>query len=156
MVERHFRLPWDDYFMKISQLVAERSTCIRRRVGAVIVRDKHILATGYNGAPKGLPHCIESGCLREVLGIPSGERVEICRGIHAEQNALIQAARFGISVQGGIVYSTTQSCVTCSKLIINAGIVKIVYQEPYADKLGEELLLKAGVILERYDPKQGN
>ncbi|MBN2379771.1 cytidine/deoxycytidylate deaminase family protein [candidate division WOR-3 bacterium] len=131
--------------MKIATLVAERSTCIRRKVGAVIVRDKHILATGYNGAPKGLPHCTEIGCLREQLGIPSGERVEICRGIHAEQNALVQAARFGIPLENGVCYSTVEPCVTCSKMLINAGIVKIVYLEAYADKLGAKMLKQAGV-----------
>lgn len=135
--------------MRIAQLVAERSTCIRRKVGAVIVRDKHILTTGYNGAPKGLAHCTEAGCLREELGIPSGERVEICRGIHAEQNALVQAARFGISLQGGTLYSSTQPCVTCAKLLINAGIVEIIYLEGYADKLGTRMLAEAGVVLEQ-------
>lgn len=143
------RIPWDHYFMKIAQLVAERSTCVRRKVGAVIVRDKHILTTGYNGAPKELPHCTQIGCLREELGIPSGERVEICRGIHAEQNALVQAARFGISLEGGTLYSSTQPCVTCAKLLINAGIVKILYLEGYADKLGKEMLSEAGVELEQ-------
>ncbi|TET21312.1 MAG: cytidine deaminase [Candidatus Stahlbacteria bacterium] len=143
------RIPWDAYFMRIAQLVAERSTCIRRKVGAVIVRDKHILTTGYNGAPKGLAHCTDVGCLREELGIPSGERVEICRGIHAEQNALVQAARFGISLEGGTLYSSTQPCVTCAKLLINAGIVKILYLEGYADKLGKEMLSEAGVELEQ-------
>ncbi|MBD3286300.1 cytidine deaminase [candidate division WOR-3 bacterium] len=146
------RLPWDEYFMRIAVLVAERSTCIRRKVGAVIVRDKHILATGYNGAPKGLPHCTEIGCLREKMGIPSGERVEICRGIHAEQNALVQAARFGISLEGGICYSTVQPCVTCTKLLINAGICRVFYIESYADKLGEEMLRQAGVELKRMKP----
>jgi dCMP deaminase len=145
----HKRLPWDSYFMKIAELVSERSTCLRRRVGAVVVRDKHILATGYNGAPKGLSHCLEVGCLREELGIPSGERVEICRGIHAEQNALVQASRFGIALEGGTVYTNTQPCVTCSKLLINSGIVRIVYLEPYADKLGEEMLQQSGVDFER-------
>lgn len=145
----HKRLPWDSYFMKIAELVSERSTCLRRKVGAVIVRDRHILATGYNGAPKGLSHCLEVGCLREELGIPSGERVEICRGIHAEQNALVQAARFGIGLEGRTLYCNTQPCVTCSKLLINAGIVRIVFLEPYADKLGEEMLSRSGVDFER-------
>jgi len=143
------RIPWDHYFMRIAQLVARRSTCIRRKVGAVIVRDKHILTTGYNGAPKGLPHCTEIGCLREKLGIPSGERVEICRGVHAEQNALVQAARFGISLEGGVLYCTTQPCVTCAKLLINAGIERIIYLEGYADKLGNQMLAEAGVELEK-------
>ena len=140
--------------MQIARLVSQRSTCIRRKVGAVIVRDKHILTTGYNGAPKGLPHCTEVGCLREELGIPSGERVEICRGIHAEQNALIQAARFGISLEGGMLYCTTQPCVTCSKLLINAGITKILYVEAYADKLGEGMLQEAGVELIQLAPQE--
>lgn len=144
----HIRLPWDEYFMNIARLVAERSTCLRRKVGAVIVRDKHILATGYNGAPKGLTHCLDVGCLRKELEIPSGERVEICRGIHAEQNALVQAARFGIALEGGTLYCNIQPCVTCSKLLINAGIKRIVYFEPYADKLGEGMLKGAGVSLE--------
>lgn len=148
------RIPWDSYFMQIAQLVAQRSTCIRRKVGAVIVRDKHILTTGYNGAPKGLAHCTDIGCLREELGIPSGERVEICRGIHAEQNALVQAARFGISLQGGVLYCTTQPCVTCAKLLINAGIKKIIYLEGYADKLGNEMLAEAGVVLEQLKPQE--
>ncbi len=148
------RLTWNAYFMQIASLVAQRSTCIRRKVGAVIVRDKHILTTGYNGAPKGLPHCTDIGCLREQLGIPSGERVEICRGIHAEQNALVQAARFGVSLEGGVLYCTTQPCVTCSKLLINAGISKIFYLEAYADKMGEEMLATAGVELLQYSPKE--
>jgi len=143
------RIPWDHYFMRIARLVARRSTCIRRKVGAVIVRDKHILTTGYNGAPKGLAHCTEIGCLREELGIPSGERVEICRGIHAEQNALVQAARFGISLEGGVLYCTTQPCVTCAKLLINAGIERIIYLEGYADKLGNRMLIESGVELEK-------
>lgn len=143
------RIPWDHYFMRIARLVARRSTCIRRKVGAVIVRDKHILTTGYNGAPKGLAHCTEIGCLREELGIPSGERVEICRGIHAEQNALVQAARFGISLEGGVLYCTTQPCVTCAKLLINAGIERIIYLEGYADKLGNRMLIESGVVLEQ-------
>jgi dCMP deaminase len=148
------RLSWNSYFMEIARLVGQRSTCIRRKVGAVIVRDKHILATGYNGAPKGLAHCTQVGCLREELGIPSGERVEICRGIHAEQNALVQAARFGISLEGGTCYCTLQPCVTCSKLLINAGIKKIYYIEGYADKLGGEMLAQAGVDLIQIDPAQ--
>jgi dCMP deaminase len=148
------RITWNSYFMKIAQLVAQRSTCIRRKVGAVIVREKHILATGYNGAPKGLAHCTDVGCLREELGIPSGERVEICRGIHAEQNALVQAARFGISLQGGILYCTTQPCVTCAKLLINAGISKVFYLEGYADKLGDQMLAEAGLVLQQLEPQE--
>jgi len=146
------RLPWDEYFMQIAVLVAERSTCIRKKVGAVIIRDKHILATGYNGAPKGLPHCSEVGCLREKLGIPSGERVEMCRGIHAEQNALVQAARFGISLEGGVCYTTLQPCVTCTKLLVNSGISKVIFKEGYADKLGEEIMHQTDVEIVKLDP----
>ncbi|MFZ5753234.1 MAG: deoxycytidylate deaminase [Bacillota bacterium] len=141
------RPSWDDYFMEITQVVASRSTCLRRRVGAVIVKDKHILASGYNGAPSGLVHCSEIGCLREKLGIPSGERHELCRGLHAEQNAIIQSAVHGVSVAGGTLYSTTQPCVLCSKMLINAQIKRIVFQGPYPDELSLALLKEAGVEL---------
>jgi len=141
---------WDEYFMEVAQVVAKRSTCLRRSVGAVVVKDKRILATGYNGAPTGLPHCAEVGCLREKLGIPSGERTEICRGLHAEQNALVQAARYGISLEGSTIYCTTEPCVTCSKMLINAGIRRVVYKEPYADQLGREMLAAAGVRSEQF------
>ncbi len=141
------RPSWDDYFMEITQVVASRSTCLRRRVGAVIVKDKHILASGYNGAPSGLVHCSEIGCLREKLGIPSGERHELCRGLHAEQNAIIQSAVHGVSVAGGTLYSTTQPCVLCSKMLINAQIKRIVFQGPYPDELSLSLLKEAGIEL---------
>ena len=114
--------------MSIAQLVAERSTCLRRHVGAVLVKDKRILATGYNGAPSGVAHCIEIGCLREKLNIPAGERHEICRGIHAEQNAIIQAATFGADISDGLIYSTHQPCFICTKMLINAHISKIIFQ----------------------------
>lgn len=142
---------WDEYFMEVAQVVAKRSTCLRRSVGAVIVKDKRILATGYNGAPTGLPHCIEVGCLRAQLGIPSGERHEICRGLHAEQNALIQAAKYGISVEGSTIYCTTEPCSLCAKMLINAGIKRIVYAEPYPDELSAQLLSQAGIIVERFN-----
>ncbi|MDI9645902.1 MAG: cytidine/deoxycytidylate deaminase family protein [Archaeoglobales archaeon] len=135
----------DEYFMEIAKVVASRSTCIRQKVGAVIVKDKRILATGYNGAPSNLPHCDEVGCLREKLKVPSGERQELCRGVHAEQNAVIQAAKFGISVEGATLYSTHCPCITCAKIIINSGIKKVVYGKDYADKNGIELLKDAGV-----------
>ena len=141
------RPSWDEYFMEITHLVAKRSTCLRRHVGAVIVRDKRILATGYNGAPRGLPHCAETGCLREKLGIPSGQKQELCRGLHAEQNAIIQAALSGVSIANSQIYSTTQPCITCAKMIINAGITRVVFEEPYPDPLGEEMLKEAGVEL---------
>jgi len=138
----------DEYFMEIASVVAKRSTCLRQHVGAVIVKDKRILATGYNGAPSGLPHCDEVGCLRDKMAVPSGERQELCRGAHAEQNAIIQAAKFGISVDGGTLYSTHCPCITCAKIIINAGIKRVVYGKEYADKRGLELLREAGIEVE--------
>lgn len=136
--------------MQVAEVVARRSTCLRRNIGAVIVKDKRILATGYNGAPTGLAHCTEVGCLREKLGIPSGERHEICRGLHAEQNALIQAAKYGIAVEGSTIYSTTEPCSLCAKMLINAGINRIVYRDPYPDDLSRLLLSEAGVAVERF------
>ena len=139
------RLSWDDYFIDITRLVAKRSTCLRRQVGAVIVRDKRILATGYNGAPRGLPHCSETGCLRQEMDVPSGQKQELCRGLHAEQNAIIQAALFGVSIENSQLYSLTQPCVVCAKMIINAGIKRVVFEEEYPDPLGEQMLEEAGV-----------
>ena len=129
------RIDWKSYFMKMAQLAAERSTCIRRQVGAVAVRDNHVLATGYNGAPKGQTHCIDQGCLREELNIPSGERHEICRGVHAEQNIICQAALHGVSLEGAIIYCTTQPCSICARLIVNSGIQKVIYLEGYPDEM---------------------
>lgn len=144
--ETEFTRPsWDEYFMKITHLVSQRSTCLRRRVGAVIVKDKRIISTGYNGAPKGLRHCLELGCLREQMEIPSGERHELCRGAHAEQNAIIQAAGSGTSMDGATMYCTNSPCSTCTKMIINAGIKKLVLGAEYPDKLGEELIREAGI-----------
>ena len=134
------RPDWDSYFMEIAQVVSKRSTCLRRSVGAVLVKDKQILATGYNGTPKGLPHCEDVGCLREQLHVPSGQNHELCRGIHAEQNAVIQAAVHGSSTDGATIYCTHQPCVVCTKILINAGIKRIVYANPYPDKLAEELI----------------
>ena len=139
------RLSWDDYFMEITRLVAKRTTCLRRQVGAVIVRDKRILATGYNGAPRGLPHCEETGCLREKLGIPSGQKQELCRGLHAEQNAIIQAALSGVSIADSQLYSTLHPCIVCAKMIINAGIKRVIYEDSYPDSLSKEMLSQAGV-----------
>ena len=141
------RPSWNAYFMEITGLVAQRSTCLRRKVGAVLVKDKRILATGYNGAPSGLPHCLDVGCMREENNIPSGQRHELCRGLHAEQNVIIQAARHGIPIQGATLYCTTRPCVICAKMIINAGILRIFYESGYADNLSEEMLAEADVEL---------
>ena len=149
------RPSWDEYFMRITQEVAQRSTCLRRQVGAILVKDKHILATGYNGAPTGLPHCEEVGCLRERLGIPSGERAELCRGLHAEQNAIIQAAVHGVQIRGSTLYSTTQPCILCAKMLINAGVVRIVYQGPYPDELARQMMDEAGLEIVRWEQGTG-
>ena len=145
------RPSWDEYFMDIARQVATRSTCLRRHVGAVIVRDKRILCTGYNGAPRGLAHCDVVGCLREKLGIPSGQRQEICRGLHAEQNAIIQAALHGVSVEGGTIYITHQPCITCAKMVINAGIVRVVCASAYPDDHSRNILAEAEVLLEVWE-----
>lgn len=143
---RQYRRPsWQEYFMEITELVAKRSTCRRRAVGAIIVKDKRILSTGYNGAPAGVRHCIDIGCLREQLGVASGERHELCRGIHAEQNAIIQAAMHGVSIAGGTLFCTNLPCAICAKMIINAGIRTIYYKEGYADPMSKELLEEAMV-----------
>jgi dCMP deaminase len=136
--------------MDITRLVARRSTCLRRHVGALIIKDKKILATGYNGAPTGVRHCTETGCLREKLGVPSGERAELCRGLHAEQNAIIQAAFHGVSIEGAMLYSTTMPCSVCMKMIINAGIQEIVYEEGYPDSLAEALIQETRISMRRY------
>jgi dCMP deaminase len=140
---------WDDYFLDIVGLVAKRATCRRRCVGAALVRDRRILSTGYNGAPSGLKHCLEIGCLREQNRIPSGERHELCRGLHAEQNAIIQAALHGVSVKGATLYCTNHPCIICAKMIINAGIVRIVVGGEYRDRLAEEMLAEAGIEVNR-------
>jgi len=139
------RPSWDEYFIEMASLVSKRSTCLRRYVGAVLVKDKRILATGYNGAPSGLKHCFEVGCLRKKLNIPSGERHELCRALHAEQNALIQASLHGISVKGSTLYATCQPCVICAKMLINAGIKEIVILEGYPDKMAMEFLKAAKI-----------
>ena len=139
------RLPWPEYFMRIAHLVAERATCTRRKVGAVAVKDKRILATGYNGPPSDTAHCAEVGCIREKMGIPSGERHELCRGLHAEQNVIIQGALHGISLHGAEIYCTTQPCLICTKMLINTGITAIYYSESYPDELSEKMLAEAGV-----------
>jgi dCMP deaminase len=147
------RPSWDEYFMDIVHLISRRSTCLRRKVGAVIVKDNRILATGYNGVPSGIAHCDKSGgCLREKLNVPSGERHELCRGLHAEQNAIIQAAFHGSSIQHSTLYSTTMPCIVCTKMIINSGIVRILFDEPYNDPLASEMLLASNILVERFAP----
>ncbi|PKL50340.1 MAG: cytidine deaminase [Candidatus Riflebacteria bacterium HGW-Riflebacteria-2] len=147
------RPDWDTYFLRIAQLVAQRSTCLRRQVGAVIVRDNRLLATGYNGAPNNVAHCFQlpGGCLREARKIPSGERQELCRGLHAEQNAILQAAAFGVSLKGGDCYCTHQPCITCAKMLINAGIKRVVFLGDYPDELSLEMLKEAKITIERLE-----
>jgi len=153
-MKRKKRPSWDKYFMQITELVATRSTCLRRSVGAVIVKNKRILTTGYNGPPEGLKHCDElGGCLRDKLKIPSGERMELSRAVHAEQNAIIQAAKLGISIDGGEMYITTHPCFICAKMIINAGIKRIVYKEGYPDKFAREILKEAGIKVVKFKDK---
>ena len=146
------RPSWNEYFMSITQMVAKRSTCLRRQVGAVLVKEKRILATGYNGAPAGLRHCEELGCLRQDTSVPSGMRHELCRGLHAEQNAIIQAAFHGIAIVDSTLYCTNKPCVICSKMLINAGIKSIYYQEGYDDPLADEMLKEAGIEIMRFAP----
>lgn len=146
-IPKHVRPSWDEYFLQMAELAAKRATCLRRSVGAVLVRDKRILATGYNGAPSGLKHCFETGCLREQLKVPSGERHELCRGLHAEQNALIQASVHGVSVKGSALYSTTQPCIICAKMLINAGISEIVILGGYPDRMATQFLKEAKIKL---------
>ena len=140
------RPDWNEYFMEMAVLTARRSTCLRRQVGAVIVKDRHIVATGYNGAPRGLKHCAErGGCIRESMNVPSGERHELCMALHAEQNAIIQAATLGQSIEDATIYITHQPCVICAKMIINAGIRKIIVKEGYPDQLSVDILAEAGL-----------
>lgn len=141
------RPSWHEYFMGISTLVASRATCTRRKVGAVLVKEKRILCSGYNGAPAKVPHCKETGCLRARLNVPSGEKHELCRGVHAEQNAIIQAAYHGIQVRGAILYCTNQPCSICAKMIVNAGIKSVYYLEGYDDALTLDMFEQAGVTL---------
>ena len=139
------RPDWNQYFMEMAELAAKRSTCLRRKVGAVLVKDKRILSTGYNGAPKNLPHCEETGCLREQKDVPSGQRHEICRGVHAEQNLIAQSAVHGVKTEGATVYCTNQPCSICTKLLINAGIKKIFYKNSYDDEFTKKLLDQSAI-----------
>lgn len=142
MIERP---SWDSYFMKIAEDVSTRSTCLRRRVGAVIVKDKRMLTTGYNGAPTGITHCTEKTCLRIKYNVPSGERHELCRGLHAEQNAIIQAAFHGVSLKGAKIYITHKPCSICTKMLINSGIDTFIFRSPYEDSLADEMIAEAGI-----------
>lgn len=144
------RPSYDEYFMEMAHVIAKRSTCLRRNVGAILVKDKHILSTGYNGAPKGLQHCSEVGCLREKLNVPHGQRHEICRGLHAEQNAIIQASVFGVSIKDSVLYCTNTPCVVCAKMLINAGVKKIIYDGDYPDDLAKKILQESKIKVEKY------
>jgi len=141
------RPSWQEYFAEIALLVSSRSTCLRRKVGAVLVRNKRLLTTGYNGAPSGVAHCLEVGCLRDQMGVPSGERHELCRGLHAEQNAIIQAATHGISIEGADLYCTNLPCIICTKMLLNAGIRRVFYLDGYADEMSLAMMEEAGVEL---------
>jgi len=141
---------WDQYFFNIIDVVKQRSTCLRRQVGAVIVKDNHILATGYNGVPSGISHCADVGCLRAKLNVPSGQRHELCRGLHAEQNAIIQSAKYGVSINDSTIYTNTKPCSICTKMIINSGIKEIVYIEYYDDPLADELLSETDIIVRQF------
>lgn len=144
------RPSWDQYFMDITNLVATRSSCLRRQVGAILVKDRNILATGYNGVPSGIKHCASLGCLREKLNVPSGERHELCRGLHAEQNAIIQAAKHGTNIDGATLYCTTMPCIICTKMIINAGITDVIYAEGYADELAREMIAETNIRVRQF------
>ena len=148
------RPSWDEYFLAIAEEVARRSTCLRRPVGAILVVGRRILATGYNGAPSGVPHCEEVGCLREQMQVPSGQRHELCRGLHAEQNAIIQGARHGVRIDGATLYTTHRPCSMCAKMAINAGVRRVVCREDYPDDLGKELLRAGGVQVEVFPAKE--
>ena len=148
------RPDWDSYFIEITNVIKKRSTCLRRQVGALIVKDNQILTTGYNGVPTKIAHPYEVGCLREKLNVPSGQMHELCRGLHAEQNAIIQAAKHGVSIDGGIIYCNTKPCSICTKMIINAGIRKIIYEEYYEDKLADELLAETDIIITKFSNAQ--
>jgi dCMP deaminase len=139
------RPSWDEYFMKLAWLAAERSTCLRHHVGAVIVKDRRILTTGYNGAAAGVKDCVELGCLRDELNIPSGQRHEICRAIHAEQNAIIQGGFQGVNIKGSTLYCTHSPCALCAKMIVNAGIKKTLMGITYPDNFYKKLFSEAGV-----------
>ena len=145
MTDHEKRPSWDNYFLKITHLVAERSTCLKRKVGAIIVKDNRILTTGYNGAPKGLKHCSETGCIRKEMNVGSGQRHELCRGLHAEQNAIVQAAWHGVKIKDATLYCTYQPCIICVKMMLNAGIKKIVFQGSYPDELSSKMIKESKI-----------
>ena len=145
---------WDEYYMGIAIAVRRRANCLGSRVGAILVLENHVVATGYNGTPSGIEHCLDRGCLREQLGIPSGERHEICRGLHAEQNAIIQAAKHGTNIDGATLYCTNQPCGICAKMIINAGIRHLVFQDGYPDQLAAEMLKESGIKVDQYTKRE--
>jgi dCMP deaminase len=150
------RPSWDEYFMKMSSLVAERSTCLRHHIGAVIVKDKRVMSTGYNGAARGIKDCKERGCLRNELNIPSGTRHEICRAIHAEQNAIIQGAIHGVKIEGATIYCTHTPCMICAKMIVQAGIKEVVSYHNYADADARDFLGEAGILLRKIERPEGS
>ena len=149
MKHKASRPSWDEYFMEITSVVSKRSTCEKRHVGAVIVKDSRVLTTGYNGTPKGIEHCSSRGCLRKEQNVPSGEKHELCRGLHAEQNAIIQAAWHGAKIEGSTMYCTNHPCIICVKMMINAGIKELVYSGGYPDKLAEEILKESDIKVRR-------
>lgn len=145
---KYIRPSWDEYFLELADLVASRSTCLRRHVGAVLVsKEQRIIATGYNGAPRNLEHCLDVGCLREEMGIPSGQRYELCRGVHAEQNAIINAAYYGVSTRDTVLYCTNQPCIICARILINAGITRVVHRGNFDDSLAVQFMQEAGIDL---------
>lgn len=149
------RISWDEYFMEMAELAAKRSTCLRRKVGAVIVKDHQVLATGYNGAPKGLANCCDIGsCLRQEMGIPSGKNHELCRAVHAENNAITQCAVNGVSCKGAVLYVTASPCSMCLKQIINAGITKIYAKELYPDELSISLLKESKIEMIKFSERK--
>ncbi len=143
------RVSFDEYFMQLAHLIASRSTCLSRSVGAVIVRDNHIIATGYNGAPRGVSHCLDTGCIRREHDIPSGERLDICKAVHAEQNAIIEAAYNGVSTKGASIYVTVTPCFTCAKMLVNAGIKEIIIDGDYPSPSSRSLFEEVGIKLKK-------
>lgn len=154
LLENHVRPSWDEYFLQLADLVATRSTCLRRHVGAVLVKEGRIIATGYNGAPRGMAHCLEIGCLRDEMGIPSGQRYELCRGVHAEQNAIINAAYYGVATDNSILYCTNQPCIICARMIINAGIKAVIHRGNFTDELAKAFLSEAGIVLKEVSQQE--